>query len=170
MVCTKCGEQYFTYEGAKLYEELAAAKAEIERLSNIEIANKAWTRNDAVTFGKLYCELALAREEIEQINQEGSEHLIALEKQLTQANERIEYLEGLQVNRRLIMSKEREQKLLAALEFYADKSKWHQFISGGNIGSAQDGDFAMAFDDGEDSPWVIAARAIEAHKGGGVGH
>lgn len=63
--------------------------------------------------------------------------------------------------------KAREQKLVAALGYYADKRKWHQFISGGNIGSAQDGDFAMAFDDGEDSPWVIAARAIEAHKGGG---
>lgn len=64
-------------------------------------------------------------------------------------------------------AKEREQKLVAALEFYADKRKWHQFISGGNIGSTQDGDFAMAFDDGEDSPWVIAAAVLAEHKGGG---
>lgn len=34
----------------------------IERLRKIEIANKEWTRNDAVTFGKLFDELATANE------------------------------------------------------------------------------------------------------------
>jgi hypothetical protein len=56
---------------------------------------------------------------------------------------------------------EREGALMEALKFYADKSKWHQFtVMSGDIGGAREGDFAMAFDDGEDMPWSIAERAL----------
>ena len=51
-----------------------------------------------------------------------------------------------------------------ALEFYADKKEWHEFISSGNICGEQDGDFMYAFEKGEDTPWRTAKEVLAKHK------
>lgn len=56
--------------------------------------------------------------------------------------------------------KEQNQKLRSALEFYADSKKWHEFYLQGSCGNSVDGDLCMMFDDGEDSPWSIAKKAL----------
>lgn len=58
-------------------------------------------------------------------------------------------------------AKVREQKLVEALRFYADREDWHQFISSGGISGEADGDFMMAFDKGEDAPWEEAQEALK---------
>lgn len=53
------------------------------------------------------------------------------------------------------------ERLLSAVEFYADEDDWALFFSGGNIFDEQDGDPVMAFGKGEDSPWSSAKQALE---------
>jgi hypothetical protein len=134
---THLSEQAEEFDALELHRE---ARDEAEGRTDIRDQGATYTFADGAVWGAREQEQRFAalitglREELKNAYPELDKQILALQAKLTRMTE--------------------------ALAFYADKSKWHEFISGGNIGSAQDGDFMMAFDDGEDAPWSIARQAL----------